>query len=317
MGKTAARRLNNNAINYLILDGLLFKIIDDGEDKLDTVLCIPTSKVHILLDAYHSSILGGYTGITKCYHTINQRFYCPNLVENLRAYITGCHVCQMFRKGKNAQRPYQKRLNLNIPAMTKISMDIKKMPVNKGYSYILVLLCEVSNYLVALPLHSTKTPYILDVFQRGYIAYFGPLTHIVCDQDPAFTSSLMEAFVTQLNIKVILVSPTNHNSVQAEHGIKSLSGLLVEHLSTVWSWYSILPYCILCYNGYASPNLTGHSPFELVFGYKMTLSPDLEMKVDVVVSGTFKDYYERLKKNLKYMGERLQKIRNQRLDPLK
>ena len=66
MGKTPARRLDNNAINYLILDGLLFKIIDDGDDKLDTVLCIPTSKVHILLDAYHSSILGGYTGITKC-----------------------------------------------------------------------------------------------------------------------------------------------------------------------------------------------------------------------------------------------------------
>ena len=138
----------------------------------------------------------------------------------------------------------------------------------------------------------------------------------MCDQDPAFTSSLMEAFVTQLNIKVILVSPTNHKSLQAEHGIKSLSGLLVKHLSTVWSWHSILPYCMLCYNGYASPNLNGYSSFELVFGHKMTLSPNLEMKVDVVVSGTFKEYYEKLKKNLKYMGERLQKFRSQRLDML-
>ena len=151
-------------------------------------------------------------------------------------------------------------------------MDIKQMPVNKGYSHILVLLCEVSNFLVALPLHSTRTPHILDVFQRGYLAYFGPPTHIVCNQDPAFTSSLMEAFVTQLNIKVVLVIPTNHKSLQAEHSIKSLSGLLVKHLSTVWSWHSILPYCMLCYNGYASPNLNGYSPFELVFGLKMTLS---------------------------------------------
>ena len=101
------------------------------------------------------------------------------------------------------------------------------MPVNKGYSHILVLLCEVSNYMVALPLSSTRTQNILEVFQRGNLAYFGPLTHIICDQDPAFTSSLMEAFVTQLNIEVILVSPTNHKSLQAEHGIKSLSGLLV------------------------------------------------------------------------------------------
>ena len=54
--------------------------------------------------------------------------------------------------------------------MTKINMDMKQMPSNHGYTHILVLLCEVSNYMVALPLHSTKTPHILDVFQRGYLA---------------------------------------------------------------------------------------------------------------------------------------------------
>ena len=316
LGKGAAKRLDQNARNYLTLDGLLFKISENGEGNLDTVLCIPTSKVHILLNAYHSSILGGHTGITKCYHTISQRFYCPNLAENLRAYITGCHVCQLFKKGKDLKRPYQKRINLNVPAMTKISMDIKQMPANKGYSHILVLLCEVTNYMVALPLMSTRTPHILDAFQRGYLADFGPPTHIICDQDPAFTSSLMEAFVTQLNIKIVLVSPTNHQSLQAEHGIKSLSGLLVKHLSTVWSWHSVLPYSMLCYNGYSSPNLNGYSPYELVFGHKMTLSHELEIKVDTVVSGTFKDYYEKLKKNLQYMGERLQKFRSQRLDLL-
>ena len=35
-----------------------------------------------------------------------------------------------------------------------------------------------------------------------------------------------------------------------------------------------------------------------------------------MVTGTFTDYYEKLKKNLKYMGERLQKFRSQRLDML-
>ena len=63
------------------------------------------------------------------------------------------------------------------------------------------------------------------------------------------------------------------------------------------------------------PNLNGYSPYELVFGHKMTLSHEL-IKVDTVVSGTFKDYYEKLKKNLQYMGERLQKFRSQRLDLL-
>ena len=87
---------------------------------------------------------------------------------------------------------------------------------------------------------------------------------------------------------MILVSPTNYQSLKAEHGIKSLSGLLVKHLSAVWSWHSVLPNSMLCYNGYLSPNLNGYSPNELVFGHKMTLSHELEIKVDTVLSGTLK-----------------------------
>ena len=45
LGKGAARRLDQNARNYLILDGLLFKILDDGEGKLDTVLSHNKSKI--------------------------------------------------------------------------------------------------------------------------------------------------------------------------------------------------------------------------------------------------------------------------------
>ena len=99
--------------------------------------------------------------------------------------------------------------------------------------------------LVALPLHSTRAQQAVEVFQRGYLAYFRPLPYIICDLDPAFTSSLMEAFLQNLNIKMITVSVTNHKSLLTEHGIKTLSNLLVKHLSEVWSWYRIflLPCC--------------------------------------------------------------------------
>ena len=50
------------------------------------------------------------------------------------------------------------------------------------------------------------------------------------------------------------------------------------------------------------------SPHELVFGHKATISHELEIRQDVVISGTFTEYYEWLKKNLKYMQDRLQKF---------
>ena len=131
-----------------------------------------------------------------------------------------------------------------------------------------------------------------------------------------FTSSLMEAFSRQLSIKIITVSPTNHKCVLAEHGIKSLSSLLVKHFELVWSCSSCLPYSMLYYNSYSSPNLYGFSPYELTFGQKRTINPDLEVQTDVVVSGTFHTYYEKLKKNLQYLCSRLQRFRSQRTDLL-
>ena len=114
INKSAAHRLEVSARNYMILDGLLFKITENNVGEMDTVLCITTSKVHVLLEMYHSSVMGGHVGITKCYQTISQRFYCPNLAEQLRAYITGCHVCQLFKKGKKFDRPLKNRVNINM-----------------------------------------------------------------------------------------------------------------------------------------------------------------------------------------------------------
>ena len=54
-------------------------------------------------------------------------------------------------------------------------------------------------------------------------------------------------------------------------------------------------------NSYSTPNLDNMSPYELVFGHKVSLNSDLEIQVDSVVSGNFKDYYDKLKRNLKYM----------------
>ena len=53
-----ARRMERSVRDYLTLDGLLFKIIPCGRHDYETVLCIPLSKVYILMDMHHSSITG-------------------------------------------------------------------------------------------------------------------------------------------------------------------------------------------------------------------------------------------------------------------
>ena len=48
----------------------------------------------------------------------------------------------------------------------------------------------------------------------------------------------------------------------------------------------------------------------------MTINTDLEVQPDIVVSGTFKTYSVKLKKNLQYLCSRLQTFRSQRSDLL-
>ena len=51
------------------------------------------------------------------------------------------------------------------------------------------------------------------------------------DQDSAFMSLLMNYLFKKLDIKIKTVVPYNHQSLQIEHGIKSLSIILTKHLT--------------------------------------------------------------------------------------
>ena len=53
------------------------------------------------------------------------------------------------------------------------------------------------------------------------------------DQDSAFMSSFMTYVLAKFNIKIRTVAPYNHQSLQAEHVIKSLSITLTKHLTNL------------------------------------------------------------------------------------
>ena len=63
------------------------------------------------------------------------------------------------------------------------------------------------------------------------ISKYGTSEYIMMDQDSTFMSSLMSYLFKKLGIKIKTVGPYNHKSLQAAHGIKSLSNILTKHLT--------------------------------------------------------------------------------------
>ena len=109
------------------------------------------------------------------------------------------------------------------------------------------------------------------------------------DQHSAFMSSLMTYLLSKFNIKIKTVTPYNHQSFQAEHGIKSLSTMLTKHLTDLGQmWPKYWPLATFAYKSFNTPNLGNYSPYELIYGWKPRPLLHVDSNPDIKVSGIFK-----------------------------
>ena len=166
----------------------------------------------------------------------------------------------------------------------------------RGHKFTLYAIDEMTNYLITMPIHQTRSEEI-DVLIDNLISKYGIPEYMIMDLDSTFMSTIMSCLFKRLNIKIKTVAPFNHQSLQAEHGIKSLSSILTKPLTEQGQmWPKYLPLATLAYNTFNFPNLANYSPYELVFGRKPKILLDFETDPDIKISETFTDYYQLLEK---------------------
>ena len=225
----------------------------------------------------------GHQGVVKTYLTINDKFFIPNLIHYLRSYIKGCHLCQLVHSEKPPPRQYQARINPNYIPMSRLSMDLKVMPRwHKGHKYILCIIDEVTKYLITVPIFQVRSEEIGKALIQNVITKYYIREYIIMDKDSVFMSSLMTYLLHKFNIKIQTVKPYNHQSIQAEHGIISLSHILTKHLTNLdQMWPKYLSLATFAYNTFNTPNVGNYNPYELTFGRKPKMLIDLESNPDI------------------------------------
>ena len=191
--------------------------------------------------------------------------------------------------------------------MSRLTMDLKVMPRSqRGHQFILCIIDEVTNYLITTPLYQAKSEEVRDALIENVITKFGTPDYMIMDQDSAFMSSLMSYLFKMLKITIKTVGPYNHKSLQAEHGIKSLSNILSKCLTDQGQmWHKFLSLATFSYYIFHCPKLGSYSPYELVFRRKPRILTDIETNPDIKVSGMFKYYHTLLTKGLDYLQKTL------------
>ena len=82
---------------------------------------------------------------------------------------------------------------------------------------------EMTNYLIMVPIYQSRSEEVGEALIEHVISKFCAPDCIIMDQDSTFISNLMNYLFRKLNIKIMTIAPYNHQSLQAEHGIKTLS----------------------------------------------------------------------------------------------
>ena len=91
------KKIAGEAANYVVVNGLLFKIAQHKESGKWTyylLLVIPEKFETNILNMYHNSLLAMHQGPYRTFLTMRKQFYFPNMLPKIQKYIKACALCQ-------------------------------------------------------------------------------------------------------------------------------------------------------------------------------------------------------------------------------
>ena len=153
--------------------------------------------------------------------------------------------------------------------MSGMAADIKWMPLsNQGFNYILFATCEISNYVIDIPIQKANAVTIAEDLLNRVVYKFDPPKILILYEDRTLSPDVLMHICNTLNIRSQVISPLNDGSLRTERYIRSISEMLCKHLKTTGEdRHLYVNPCCYALNTYVSPS-TGYPAFELVHLHK-------------------------------------------------
>jgi len=160
-----------------------------------------------LIAAFHSSPLGGHSGVAATYYKIKKHFAWKGLKQDVESFIKQCETCQHAKH--SLQHPMGLLQPLPIPegVLRDLSMDfIEGLPKSDGYSVILVVIDRLTKYAHFLPLkHPYTATTIAQVFMDSVVKLHGLPNSILTNRDTIFISHFWKELFKLYKVNLHLI----------------------------------------------------------------------------------------------------------------
>lgn len=143
-----------------------------------------------LIAAFHSSPLGGHSGISGTYYKIEKHFSWKGLKQDVESYIKQCAICQQAKHSLNHPMGLLQPLPIPEGVWRDLSMDfVEGLPKSEGYSVILVVVDRLTKFAHFISLkHPYTTSSVAQAFMDNVVTLHGLPNSIVTDRDTIFLS---------------------------------------------------------------------------------------------------------------------------------
>jgi hypothetical protein len=244
----------------------------DSYHQLVLQLYIPDDSRNEVMSTLHDDKLAGHVGWTKTYAKGIQKYYWPNMKQDIQKYCASCDVCNRRKTPKHIAglpmlSPQQELIGLDN--MDAIAMDVVGPLPSSGdkYSLILVVMCMRTRWVELYPLRQQTSEIIANILVKQWMMRYGIPARILSDKGTPFESRLTKQLCILLGIdkrRTTGYRPQTNGMVERFNG--TIMDMIAKYTQDEHKqWSKCLPFVQFAYNT-SVHSATGYTPYRMLFG---------------------------------------------------
>lgn len=260
-----------------LTNGVLYRRRQDGEHQTFQ-LVVPEELRPLVLTSLHSDM--GHMGIDRTIDLVRSRFYWPRMASAVENMIKTCNRC-VRRKALPEKAAPLVNIKTSRP-LELVCMDYLSLePDRSNTKDILVITDHFTKYAVAVPTPNQKARTVAKALWDHFIIHYGFPERLHSDQGPDFESKTIKQLCEISGIRKVRTTPHHPRG----NPVERFNRTLLQMLGTLESedkihWRDFVKPLVHAYNC-TKNDVTGFTPYELMFGRQPRLPVDLAFGLPV------------------------------------
>jgi hypothetical protein len=238
--------------------------------KSDEVYKVVVPKAYRAMIMYeaHDGLLGAHMGFKRTLKRIQQKYFWPGMIEEIKMYCKACSVCQEGKTPAKYGRQPLRPITVN-GVFERVAMDVLgPLPnTHQGNTYILVIQEYLTKWPIAVPLPDQKASTIAQALVEQLFLVYGAPRVLLTDRGTNFMSNVLREVNEFWGVKQSFTTPYHpQTDGMVERFNRTLAKLLASHVDdNQRNWDVILPYVVYAYRTTVH-EVTKETPFFLMYG---------------------------------------------------